>query len=48
MDEKNIPEEEQAVYTPRPKWQIWGARIGVVVMVIAFLLYCYHIANGGV
>ena len=39
---------EQPVYTPRPGWQVWAARIGVVIMLIAFLLYCLHIAGIGV
>ena len=48
---QEIPEEEvreQPVYTPRPAWQIWAARIGVVVMLIAFVLYCLHIAGIGI
>ena len=48
MDEKNLPEEEQKTYIPRPAWQVWSARIGVIVVIIAFLLYCYMIATGGV
>ena len=48
MEEKNIPaEEEQGGYQPRPRWQVWCARIGVVIMIVAFLLYCYQIATGG-
>ncbi len=55
MEEKNIPVEEQDLpmeeekegYTPRPAWQVWAARIGVVIMVIAFLGYCWQIAMGG-
>ncbi len=45
--EQNIPEEEKEVYVPRPKWQIIGAWIGVAIMVVGFLLYCYQIATGG-
>jgi hypothetical protein len=40
-------EQPQEVYVPRPAWQIWGARIGVVVVIVCFLLYLYHIATGG-
>ena len=32
-------EEEKPVYTPRPKWQIVLAWIGVVIMVISIILY---------
>jgi len=44
------PVEEQEVrqgYVPRPAWQVWAARVGVVIMIVSFLLYCYHIATGG-
>ena len=47
MDEQNIHEEEKESYVPCPAWQIWGARIGVVIMIVAFLLYCWQIARGG-
>ncbi len=34
MEETNNPApSEQEVYTPRPDWQVWAARAGVVVMV---------------
>lgn len=55
IPEENIPEEPEGQmqqpqpepYRPRPVWQVWGARIGVVIMIVAFLLYCYQIATGG-
>ena len=52
MDEQNIQQEqssqqEQPVYTPRPKWQVWAARLGLVIMIIAVILYYMHIATGG-
>jgi len=45
----DIPMEEelQPAYKPRPAWQVWAARFGVVLVLIAFLLYCWQIANGG-
>ncbi len=39
---------EQKSYTPRPKWQIVAAWVGVAIVAVAFLLYCYQIANGGI
>ena len=48
MEQENIPMEENEGYKARPAWQVWCARIGVVIVLAAFLLYCYHIANGGV
>lgn len=45
MEEMNhsgdsIPEE----YVPRPAWQVWLARLGLVIMLIAVGLWLYHIA----
>ena len=42
MDEQNTPKDE---YIPRPRWQIWMARIGVAVMAIGYLLYLMQIAH---
>lgn len=41
MDEQTTPREE---YKPRPKWQVWLARVAVVIMIISILLYYYWIA----
>ena len=40
-------EEVQSVYTPRPAWQVWAARLGVVIVAVAFILYLINIATGG-
>ena len=46
------PEAEEILqkdtYTPRPKWQIVAAWVGIAIVAAGFLLYCWHIANGGV
>ena len=34
-------------YTPRPKWQIIAAWIGLGVMIVSIALYYWHIASGG-
>ena len=39
-----IPEEG---YVPRPKWQVWGARVAVVLVVILVAMYYITIACGG-
>lgn len=39
--------QEKPVYVPRPAWQVWAARIGVVIMIICIALYYWHIASGG-
>ena len=43
--EEQIPAQQP--YVPRPAWQVWLARLGVVIMIIAFAVYCYQIATGG-
>ena len=43
LDEQNLPNnpcEEEKKYTPRPAWQVWAARIGLVIFV-AFLVTFY-------
>lgn len=40
-------EEQQPSYRPRPAWQVWAARFGVILVLAAFLLYCWQIATGG-
>ena len=42
-----IQEEEKPVYIPRPKWQVWGARVCLVLFVIVVILYYIKIARGG-
>ena len=40
-------EESRQPYVPRPAWQVWAARIGLVIMIISVILYYWHIASGG-
>lgn len=46
-NEQNIEVFEEG-YIPRPKWQVWGARLGVVFIVVLVILYYITIARGGV
>ena len=47
-EEKQIEtQEEKPKYKPRPAWQVWGARVGIVIMIISIILYYIHIATGG-
>lgn len=47
MDHEELENQEPKGYTPRPAWQVWAARIGVVIMIISVALYYWHIASGG-
>ena len=43
-NQENVPESG---YTPRPAWQVWAARIGLVVFLIFLALYYMNILRGG-
>lgn len=48
MDNEELEMEQRSEgYTPRPAWQVWAARIGLVIMLISVALYYWHIASGG-
>ena len=40
-------EEETPKYVPRPAWQVWGARIALVLFILMILMYYLKIARGG-
>lgn len=49
MDESKKVELEQEPdrgYTPRPAWQVWGARVLLVAFLILLALYYLRIARG--
>ena len=43
---ETTPEEETG-YSPRPAWQVWGARIALVVFIFILIMYYVNIAGGG-
>ena len=45
MDSRELPEEE--VFAPRPRWQVWGARVALVIFLILVALQLLQIAGGG-
>ena len=45
--ETETEQEPTQVYVPRPTWQVWAARIGLVIVIISVILYYWHIASGG-
>ena len=45
-NEQNIPVQEEG-YVPRPRWQVWAARIGVVLVVALVIMYYITLARGG-
>lgn len=39
-------EEKQEGYVPRPAWQVWAARIGVVLFIVLVIYQYIRIARG--
>ena len=49
MEEERIDQipDEGKPYEPRPMWQVWLARIGLVVFLLLIAMYYVNIARGG-
>ena len=48
MEEREeLTPEEQKPYEPRPAWQVWGARIALVIFVLFLIFYYLNIFRGG-
>ena len=45
MEEKHEPQEQG--YQPRPIWQVWCARIGLVLFLLVVVYQVLSIAGGG-
>ena len=46
-EEMNAEVLKQDSYVKRPKWQIVAAWVGIAIVAVGFILYCWQIANGG-
>ena len=49
LDEQNtpsIPSQEEKKYTPRPPWQVWAARLGLVVFAAFPVVFYIRVAGG--
>ena len=45
---EELPEEpKNETFTPRPAWQVWGARIALVVFILYIIMYYINIMRGG-
>lgn len=40
-------QEPMPNYIPRPKWQVWGARVALVLFIALIIMYMINIARGG-
>ena len=43
--ENQMPEEQG--YVPRPAWQVWGARIGLVLFIFVVIYQFMAMVTGG-
>lgn len=43
---EELPQEDIG-YTPRPRWQVWLARIGLVLFILLLVMYYINILRGG-
>ena len=44
MDEQtNQQELQEEIYTPRPMWQVWGARVALVIFILGLIMYYCNI-----
>ena len=44
---QNEAEEKQNAYVPRPAWQVWAARVALVLFIIIVIGQILRIARGG-
>ena len=47
MEQEQPMVEEDEGYVSRPRWQVWGARIGLVIFLLFVALQILQIAGGG-
>ena len=45
MEEQTQNSQEKG-YEPRPAWQVWGARIGLVLFILLVILQLLHMVGG--
>lgn len=45
-EEVTAPEQQEG-YVPRPAWQVWGARVGLVLFILFVIWQIMSIAKGG-
>ena len=46
-DQEQELQEETPKYVPRPAWQVWGARVALVLFIALIIMYMIKIARGG-
>ena len=44
---EHAAEATQEGYVPRPAWQVWAARVGLVLFILFVIYQLFNIAGGG-
>ena len=47
QQQEETAQEEAPKYIPRPAWQVWGARVALVLFIAIIIMYMIKIARGG-
>ena len=49
MDDMHMeePQQEQQGYVPRPRWQVWAARVALVLFILVLIAYYLNVFRGG-
>ena len=47
LPEEAVPQEEKPLYIPRPKWQVIGAWVALVLFVAVIVFYYLNMMRGG-
>ena len=45
MEEEKLEAQEKG-YMPRPAWQLWAARIGLILFILLVILQIYNMVRG--
>lgn len=43
MEDEKLQSVEEEPYKPRPAWQVWAARVALVIFLIGLVLYYCNI-----
>ena len=48
MEEEHIESTQPEETVPRPAWQVWGARVALVLFILFVIYQILSIATGGI
>ena len=48
MENEELEQQEEEVRIPRTRWQVWLARLALVVFLAFLLMYYINISRGGI